>query len=91
MVTSEVDLGGRTPLLGLTQYFLGFVVLTLKPTWSSDLLDRRREHDICWFNSNEKQISAGSMERKFMSVAIFASGRSVDGSFCSSSEEEEIN
>jgi hypothetical protein len=27
-ITSHVDLGKTTPLLGLTQYFFGFVVLT---------------------------------------------------------------
>ena len=29
-MTSQVDLGITTPVLGLTQYFLGFVVLTCK-------------------------------------------------------------
>jgi len=29
-MTSHVDLGITTPVLGLTQYFLGFVVLTCK-------------------------------------------------------------
>lgn len=27
-ITSHVDLGNTTPVLGLTQYFLGLVVLT---------------------------------------------------------------
>lgn len=30
-ITSHVDLGNTTPVLGLTQYFFGFVVLTYTP------------------------------------------------------------
>jgi len=58
-VKSHVALGRITPVFGRTQYLLGEVVLTLKATYSSDLLTRWTEHELCFFSSKVNWSSRG--------------------------------
>jgi hypothetical protein len=54
-VNSHVFLGRITPVFGRTQYLFGDVVLTLKATYSLDLLTRWTVHELCFFTSTENQ------------------------------------
>jgi len=71
MVTmnSHVFLGRITPVFGRTQYLLGDVVLTLKATYSLDLLIRWTTHELCFFTSKVNWSSRGWISTRSWPIA----------------------
>ncbi len=59
--TSRVVSGSTTPELGLTQYFLGFVVLTLKAILSPVGLCKESVTGMIFLSSKRKVNSVGSI------------------------------